>query len=300
MSRICVIGGANIDYFAHADQPIRSRDSNPGYLKKSNGGVARNIAENLARLHMNPDFITVIGNDQEGMQLIAEGEQVGIRFHHVEVSQTPSYIALMDANHDLYAGVAAMGAISALTVAEINQRKAIIDQADLVFLDTNLETEVIRSLLSRIDQPVYVDGISTRKAIRILPFFDRIEALKLNILEATALTNRSYKSEQDLLVIASFFLNRGLKELYLTLGDKGVCHATADTFEIREPKPVSIVNSTGAGDAFFAGVIYGKIKGLDPIACGEAAAILALQSERAVSPLLTPETLTTLIKEWER
>lgn len=300
MSRICIIGGTNIDYFAHAYQPVRAHDSNPGYLEKSFGGVARNIAENLARLHMNPDFITVIGQDSEGMDIMKEGEKLGIRFHPVEVPKTPSYIALIDSNHDLYAGIAAMDAISDLTIEEIGKRKHVIDRADLVFLDTNLESAVIETLTKRIDKPIYVDGISIHKAMRILPVLDRIEALKLNIHEATALAGVTYSDQDDLSRIVSFFRKRGLKELYLTLGDKGICHATGTTIDIRKPKPVSIVNATGAGDAFFSGVIYGKLNGLDPIDCGEAAAILSLESERAVSPDLTPNTLHKTIKEYER
>ncbi|MFP4177749.1 MAG: PfkB family carbohydrate kinase, partial [Acholeplasmataceae bacterium] len=148
MPRVCLIGGANIDYLAYSKRPIRRHDSNPGYLRKSFGGVARNVAENLARLGTDTDLVTVVGRDLDGLKMVEAGEKLGVRFYPVEVSATPSYIALIDTDNDLYAGVAAMDVFSALTREEIERRMAIITRADLVFLDTNLTIEVIETLLS--------------------------------------------------------------------------------------------------------------------------------------------------------
>ena len=60
---VSVIGGANIDIHGRSTQALRSNDSNPGDVHISAGGVARNIAENLARLGADTRLISAVGDD---------------------------------------------------------------------------------------------------------------------------------------------------------------------------------------------------------------------------------------------
>ena len=61
--KILVIGGTNIDINATSINEIVRKDSNIGNIEISIGGVAKNIAENLARLDLDVSFLTILGND---------------------------------------------------------------------------------------------------------------------------------------------------------------------------------------------------------------------------------------------
>ena len=63
MGYIAGIGGANMDIHCKSDRQLIMRDSNPGSLQTSLGGVCRNICENLARLGESVRLITVVGYD---------------------------------------------------------------------------------------------------------------------------------------------------------------------------------------------------------------------------------------------
>ena len=62
MSRVYVIGGANIDIQGYSHKPLMFQDSNVGSVSYSYGGVARNIAENLARVGVKTEFISILGD----------------------------------------------------------------------------------------------------------------------------------------------------------------------------------------------------------------------------------------------
>ena len=66
MGYIAGIGGANMDIHGRSDRQLIMRDSNPGSLHTSLGGVCRNICENLARLGETVRLITVVGDDVQG------------------------------------------------------------------------------------------------------------------------------------------------------------------------------------------------------------------------------------------
>ena len=106
MKNIVVIGGTNHDIFAYAHHAVKLNDSNPGYLKDSFGGVGRNIAENLARLALNPTFITVIGKDDIGQKIIEvcnhkiekKGMYVGLSFYAFFANKNDNPDLLMEAD----------------------------------------------------------------------------------------------------------------------------------------------------------------------------------------------------------
>ena len=70
MSKIYVIGGANVDISARSFNQIVDYDSNPGKVSYSFGGVAHNIARNLSNIGCKVDYITAFSNDHFGRQLV--------------------------------------------------------------------------------------------------------------------------------------------------------------------------------------------------------------------------------------
>ena len=75
---VVVIGAANIDIGGTPTNPLIPADSNPGRISINYGGVARNIAHNLCLLGVNVKFITAIGGDVLGADLIKHCEDVGM------------------------------------------------------------------------------------------------------------------------------------------------------------------------------------------------------------------------------
>jgi len=297
MSKVVVIGGTNIDIFAYPHQKIVMKDSNPGYISTSLGGVGRNISENLSRLGLDVTLITVLGRDEAANWVKTESKKIGLELSIIEVETTPSYIAIFDEFHEDLVSVAAMDQLAALDSSEILKRKKIIEDAEIIVIDTNLSFETLDFICDHFKQKIFVDAISSQKAIKIKPYLSKIFGLKLNIIEAELLTGITYDTIDDLNKMGDMLLERGVKEIFITLGNRGAYYTNMREAIFRNAIPVKIQNSTGAGDAFFSGAIYAKLNQKNPLSYAMANAVLNLSDEKAVCANLTKEILEETVKE---
>lgn len=297
MSKVAVIGGAVVDWFLYPDQKMILRDSNPGYQKKSLGGVGRNISENLARLGIDTTLFSVIGNDEDGSWIKASSSEVGLKLVLLEVPETPKYVCVMDENNEDLVSVALMKDISLLTSDWIALHVSEINRADLVVIDTNLSEETFGYVCEHVNKPIFVDAISSQKVTKIRRHLKHIHTLKLNVMEAEVLTGMTMESIDDLNDMGDFLIQAGIKEVLITLGAIGAYHADQEHAIFRNAIPVEVRNGIGAGDAFLAGAIYAHLNHLHPLGVAMANAMINLQSEKAVSETLTETLLLQTLKE---
>lgn len=147
---VCVIGAASVDLAGHSESPVVMRDSNPGSLHVSWGGVGRNIAENLARLDVPVHLVTVLGDDIFSRQLQRHATDCGISMHAriVQDAVTPAYVCINDTNGELVVAVAAMKLLDQLDEGWVQENAQIIDGAGLCVIDANLGGELIGFMLT--------------------------------------------------------------------------------------------------------------------------------------------------------
>ena len=97
---VVVIGGANVDVHARGAAPLVGGTSNPGSTSLGNGGVGRNVAENLARLGTPTRLVAGVGRDPLGDQLLDETAAAGVDVSLVRRTAAPTgtYTAVLDAD----------------------------------------------------------------------------------------------------------------------------------------------------------------------------------------------------------
>ena len=187
----------------------------------------------------------------------------------------------------MIAAVADTDAVRALTPEWLAKRSGDINTSEYVAADTNISEDAIRWLLENVTAPLFIDGVSTTKAHKVvnalrkckLPY---LHTLKLNLKEALAVTETSTYAEA-----AQKLLDMGVAHVYITLSGEGVyCRNAAEEW-LFPALPGEVVNTTGAGDAFLAGVIYAYAKGIDfpqTAQYGLMAARATLMTTKAVNP----------------
>lgn len=287
---ITVIGGANIDMSATLHDAFIAADSNPGHIDIGYGGVARNIAHNLALLNARVQLLTIFGGDLFGGLLQDYCRQQGIDIHLSEKeSRMRSGVYLCINNHsgEMIAAVADTDAMRAVTPEWLTKRSGEINQSDYIVADTNLGEDTIRYLLENSTAPLFIDGVSSTKAHRVVNALKKsklpyLHTLKLNLKEALVVTDTTTYAEA-----AQRLLDIGVEHVYVTLGSEGVyCRNAAEEW-LFPSLPGEIVNTTGAGDAFLAGVVYAHTKGIafpQTAQYGLMAARATLMSNKAVNP----------------
>ncbi|PVE21713.1 carbohydrate kinase [Microvirga sp. KLBC 81] len=290
--RVICIGGATVDRKYRTSEPIQLRTSNPAASERSFGGVARNVAENIARLGVKSSLISILGQDENGHAIRTGLMDLSIDTQHVVVSSdhaTAEYVAVLEPNGDLALGLADMAIFDALTPSLLHQVWPEVS-ASWIFADCNLPSPTLHELLNLArhhSAMLAVDAVSALKVVRLPCDLSSLGLLFLNLDEAQALLGKSSAPPQDL---AAALLERGAAQVVLTLGESGLIAMDRSGLTRVGALPLQIVDATGAGDALIAGTLVAMLKGrslAEAVRMGTVAAALTLESPASVRPDLS-------------
>jgi pseudouridine kinase len=293
---VTVIGGANIDIHGRPTSKLINRDSNPGTVHTSAGGVARNIAENLARLGIDCRLISALGQDHHGQMLMRLCRDAGINMQYVhEFSSAPtsSYLALLDDSGDLHVAINDMGIVDQLTPLRLETQKAMLEQSSLLVVDCNLPPATLGWLANNsAGRPIFADTVSATKAIRLKPQLHAIHTLKASTLEVAALVGQKARTQSELRAVARLLHAEGVQRVFISRGEDGVFYSAGDAQGVASLAggKRAVVSTGGAGDAFLAGIAYAWLKDWDlqqALHFALTAADITLSSPGTNSPALS-------------
>jgi pseudouridine kinase len=274
--------------------------SNPAAASTSFGGVARNVAENLAILLAGTpvavDLVSVVGDDEGGAALLAHLRQVGVGVRHVRVEPgvtTAQYVAVLEPGGELVIGAAAMAVLDQIGADAIDAAwpADVGPAAGWLFCDCNLSAAVLEHVLNRaclLGTPVAVDAVSTLKVVRLPADLRGLALLSCNLDEARAwLARHGLDPIEDDIQLARRLQAAGAGAVLLTRGAAGLIAVTGNTL-IEVPAATAIpVDVTGAGDALIAAALAALLEGADLVAAARSGAERAartIESAHSVLP----------------
>lgn len=293
-----IVGAVNMDIWGRSFNGLIPRDSNPGEIRFSPGGVGRNIAHNLRLLGVETEMLTALGGDAWAAQLEESCRALGIgldRAVRVPDMRTSGYLYITGPDGDLALAVCDTDITGAITPAVIEQNLDLLSRAALVVFDGNLTEETMDFLTSRCRAPLFVDPVSVTKAKKLIPFLHRIHTIKPNALEAAALTG-----EDDPAAAARSLVEAGVKRAFVSDGPRGMlCAHGLDAYHVPCP-PAVLVNATGGGDAAMAGLCRAFLDGRDIVSAARyalAAGSLAVECAGTINPALSDEAVRHRMEE---
>ena len=263
---IIVIGGSNIDIQGYPKKDLIFEDSNPGKIKTSLGGVARNISENLARLDQNVKLFSVVGDDLYGKKIINESKQAGVDISDIIISKknTSIYLSILDENRNMKLAISDMNIIEEINIEYLKKYHKMIKDNEIIVIDTNLKQDVIDYIFDKYNgKKIFVDTVSSTKSVKIKKYLKDIYFLKPNIIEAEKLLDIKIETIKDRLEAVKKFVDLGINKVVLTSGKSDICYGDKSQINKMSTLQVDLVNTTGAGDAFMAGAIYAYKKDFD-------------------------------------
>ncbi|HET8728426.1 MAG TPA: carbohydrate kinase family protein [Alphaproteobacteria bacterium] len=297
---IACFGAAHIDHKAHAAGSVRLGTSNPVTIVRSPGGVARNVAESLARLGCRIALVSRLGRDRDGDQVAGDiaGLGVDISFSgRSESGRTAGYTALLDGRGELVVAMADMAIYDEVTPDLVEPLLPALAAYPVWFLDTNFPDGTVRFLLDHRPPEVVlvaVDAVSVAKADKLRGQLDRIDLLIANRDEIGFLADMEIRAPLDVCEAANRLRAEGVGTIAVNMGADGSFLASDRTYDFLPAMPARVCDVTGAGDALTAGVLYGQANGR-PIAeamrLGLANAALTIECPETVNPSLTPDLL---------
>ena len=186
-----VVGGVNVDIGGQSYAPLVARDSTPGRVRISLGGVGRNIAHNMSLLGVDVRLLTAFGDDLHAQRVAASCGELGIDISHalqVPGGTTSTYLFLNDVDGDMALGLSDMDICERITPAYLASNLSLLNNAQVIVADTNIPAESLQYLVTHCTPPVFVDPVSTAKARKVQPVLGRVHTLKPNRIEAELLS----------------------------------------------------------------------------------------------------------------
>ncbi len=299
---VAVVGGVNMDIGAVSAGALVARDSNPGHVTTSLGGVGRNIAHNLCLLGQRTAMVTVMGNDDFGRRVQENAKDIGLDLSAGAVlpdCRTGTYLYICGPDGDMALAVNDMAVYDRMTPDFLRQRLDFINGADLVVLETNLPEESIRWLCDNCKAPILADPVSTIKAEKLRPVLGKLAALKPNRLEAELLSGMSIRTREDAAQAARKLLDTGLGTVFISLGAEGIYAAdrSGDTAWVPCAR-CTVANATGGGDAVAAALAARMVRG-DSLAetarWAVGAGALACEAETTINPAMSWDNIETIL-----
>ena len=287
-----VVGAVNIDIGGRSFKPLIAKDSNPGTVSISPGGVGRNIAHNIRLLGADVKFMTAMGDDLYAKQIAEHCKQIGIDLScsvNIKGGSTSTYLFIAGPDGDMALAISDTDIAKYITPDFISERLDILNNASAVVFDTNLTEETIRFIAENCTAPLFTDPVSVSKAYKLKPVLKYLHTIKPNVIEAELLSGVKITDETSLKAAAKALTDTGVKNVFITLGDKGVLFkSTAEELFVPAPS-AKVINTTGAGDAFCAALVWAFINGIKPAEAalyGSAASALAIETEETINERL--------------
>jgi pseudouridine kinase len=292
-----VVGGVNMDIGGRSYASLVERDSNPGAVRMSLGGVGRNIAHNMSLLGVDTRLVTAFGDDLNAQRLAASCGELGIDVTHcltVPGGTTSTYLFVADDKGDMSVAVSDMEIYDHMTPGVLASKATLLQNAQLIVVDTNIPAETIAWLADHVSLPIFCDPVSTAKAEKLRPVLGKLHTLKPNRLEAELLSGVPIRDEESLNRAVDALLDTGLRRVFVSLGGDGVLAADHNGRVHVPCYSGTMVNTTGCGDAGMAAIAWAYLEGTDlegTARAAMAAGAIAMESAETINSDMSAQRL---------
>lgn len=296
---VACFGGSTIDIKARTFSEPILETSNPVQTTYSFGGVARNIAENLARLQIPVALISRVGMDEKGNALIAALKKSSIPdlgMSRSVIYPTATYTALLKPQGEMLIAMADMEIFREITPEVIAPFLDQCQKTPYWIMDANLTEESLAYLAQKVNanSQLWAVPVSIPKVARLRTICRFIHTLILNEGELAEWVQDKINDMDTMQRACQRVRRQGVKTIIVTRGKQGVYLDSLEGSQLFSVSPMTPTDVTGAGDAFTAGVLYGTQKGLSiggAIPYGLAMAQLTLQTKDSVKQDLSVHQL---------
>jgi len=230
---IVCIGGANMDRKVRTLGALQMGTSNPVSQHESLGGVARNIAENLARLGAAVSLLSALGDDAAAKEMLAQAEAVGLDMRgslQLAATASGSYTAVLDDSGEMLLALSHMQLCDQLTPQFLASRQPQRAAAAMTVADLNLPQDSIRILLqdaARDDVPLVLVAVSQPKMARLPPDLCGLRLLILNQGELESRVGKPLQNEEQVAQACRTVQQQGAQDVIVTFGGDGVLYTSA-------------------------------------------------------------------------
>lgn len=291
---ISVIGLVFVDMKGLTFAAVKKDAKNLGKVEISHGGVARNVAENLGKMGLSCNFVSTVNDDPTGNAVVQRLAQFGIgtEYMHPCEDGMGMWLAVIDHHGDLVASVSHQPNLPQFENYVVERIDEIVQKSQAVALDLDITLTLAQTIIEtcqRHNKPLY-GVVGNLGVIGEHPeILQGVDCFICNKEEAEILLHEKINSLEQAEKAVRNLAGLGCKSTVITLGAEGSVYYDVRTKQNGHyaTQEVEVVDSTGAGDAFFSGVVYELAQGHSlgqAVATGTRIALEVIQSKENALP----------------
>ena len=300
---IVVIGATFVDIKGFPEDNYIPTGRNVGRVEYIHGGVARNVVEDIANAELRPTFVGIVDDTPMGDDVLKKlrNHKVNCDYMQVIPDGMGTWLAVFDNNGDVAGSISKRPNMLPLLDLLTEKGDEIFSQADSVVLEVDLDKELVKTILELAKKHgVKVFGLVSNMSIAVKrrDFLQNFTCFICNLQEAGMLFLDDYQGltpEQLRPILSQKVLHAEIPAMVVTMGSNGAVYADAlGNSGCCPARKVQVKDTTGAGDAFCAGVAIGLTYGKDlpqAIEIGSVLAASVITSSENVCPRFRPAEL---------
>ena len=267
---IVVIGSVFVDIKGFPDDVYSPTGRNAGRVETVHGGVGRNVAEDIANVELRPVFVSMVDNTAQGEEVLRK-----LKNHKVNtdyIISTPDgmgiWLAVFDNTGDLAGSISKRPEMTPMIDLLDRKGDEIFRDADSIVIEIDMDKEIVKRVFhyaEKYGKKVYAVVSNMVIASQRRDFLQSIDCFVCNVLEAGILFVDDFTQlEPEALAdaIQERIVKANIPSMVVTMGSRGAIWAKMNGEKgYFPPESVKVRDTTGAGDAFCAGVAVGLTYG---------------------------------------
>lgn len=301
---IVVIGAVFVDIKGYPESNYIPAGRNAGRVEHVYGGVARNLVEDIANCELRPTFVSLVDTSAVGADVVRqlENHKVNTRFVRSTADGMGTWLAVFNNDGDVVAAISQRPNLAPIVDILEAHEEEIFRDADGIVIEVDIDKAIVKKTLQlgkKYGKPVF--GVVANMSIFLerRDFLKEMDAFVCNKQEAGILFCTDYSKntpEEMVEIVAERVRLAQIPRLVVTMGGDGAVYADCMGREkgLCPARAVEVKDTTGAGDAFCAGVAvgltYGKSLG-EACEIGTHLASAVIGTSENVCPRFMPREL---------
>ena len=253
MKNICVIGSLNMDLVVNVDtMPKPGQTIIGSNFKEVPGGKGANQAVAMARLNGNVSMIGKVGEDGFGQTLINSLKNDKVDTTYIQTSKGATGVALITVDKNAQNSiVVSPRANFEVKEDDIDNNIEAIKNSDIVVLQLETPLNTIKYALNKAKELNKYTILNPAPAVKLDDeIIKNVDLLTPNETELEIISGVSIETEEDIQKAAQIMIEKGVKELIVTLGSKGSLYINKEKSMFKKAYKVEAVDTTVAGDSY--------------------------------------------------
>ena len=298
---ITVFGAVFVDVKGYPLAQYIPGGRNVGYVVQTHGGVSRNVAEDIANVELRPTFVSVVDHSGMSTDVIEKLKRHKVNTDYIVRSDDGlgTWLAVFDNNGDVTASISKRPDLTPISDVLKEHGKEIFEKADSIAVEIDMDVPILKqifALAKEYNKDVYAVVSNMSLAMERRDLLRSCSCIVCNEQEAGMLFSIDYEKrtpEEFLDFLKQGIHKAGFKKMVVTMGEAGAVYASQDgECGVTPAQTVDVIDTTGAGDAFFAGctigLTYGKTMA-ESCEIGTRLAASVICTKESVCPRFQPQ-----------